>query len=688
MHAGARGHRRAAARPRHARVRAGRRARHARRPRPRVRTSEHELAGVSARLKSLEELDAARAEYGDGARLVLAESNDDVGQMGSVADYLEVDSRVRACRRGLPRRPAAARRRPTHDHAAAGLRFARSARRSRRLPRRRVRVRPQTPPSPSTAWCAWPTSSRSRVRPPTPSVPRSRARGSRRTTSGQGGGRRTTAPVATLDGDVFRGAKIVEGGARAEARGILTTKREIKELRERAEERTRRRRAPARRTSAARRVVAAAESAILSLQGNSTGRKRPSSASSCRSTAARGRPGRINRKQEQIATERRSAEEQSRAAGAPGRGARVDHPDRGGAAGRRRAAERRAAQAVRGPRRRCRRRGSARPRPRRRTRRSSSAPAAWQVDIQRLEEAAASSRPASRAARRPGAQPGPPGGGLGESITAAENAARRRRSAFDELREQVRVADEQSQELRTEFERRKLVIREARVALEASAIEVALRGRAGHRRVRPVAPRGLVRRDRPGDARRGDRGGRQLERDGLLASPKAVDDAPEAAEVEDDVRPRPPRSRAMPRLKRPRRSSPRTLTPDEMVADLRAKIEKMGPVNMMAIDQFDDLEQRHTFLTAQRKDLVDSIAATGEAIKKIDKTTRRSASARRSPRSTTNFEGTFTTLFGGGAPGSSCSTRATSSRAASTSSRSRPASGSRTSSCSRAARRR
>ena len=43
---------------------------------------------------------------------------------------------------------------------------------------------------------------------------------------------------------------------------------------------------------------------------------------------------------------------------------------------------------------------------------------------------------------------------------------------------------------------------------------------------------------------------------------------------------------------------------------------------MMAIEQFDELEQRHTFLATQRKDLVDSIAATGEAIKRIEKTTR------------------------------------------------------------------
>ena len=43
---------------------------------------------------------------------------------------------------------------------------------------------------------------------------------------------------------------------------------------------------------------------------------------------------------------------------------------------------------------------------------------------------------------------------------------------------------------------------------------------------------------------------------------------------------------------------------------------------MMAIEQFDELESRHTFLTTQRKDLIESIAQTTEAIKRIDETTR------------------------------------------------------------------
>src|SRR4029453_9932608 len=58
------------------------------------------------------------------------------------------------------------------------------------------------------------------------------------------------------------------------------------------------------------------------------------------------------------------------------------------------------------------------------------------------------------------------------------------------------------------------------------------------------------------------------------------------------------------------------LTPEEVIADLKRKIERLGPVNMMAIEQFDELESRHTFLTTQRKDLLDSIAQTGEAIRK------------------------------------------------------------------------
>ena len=92
------------------------------------------------------------------------------------------------------------------------------------------------------------------------------------------------------------------------------------------------------------------------------------------------------------------------------------------------------------------------------------------------------------------------------------------------------------------------------------------------------------------------------------------------------------------------------MTAEQAIAALKAKIDKLGPVNMMAIEQFTELDTRHTFLTTQRKDLVDSIAQTNEAISKIDETTH----ARFREAFTAinrNFQATFSTLFGGGRAG-------------------------------------
>jgi len=94
----------------------------------------------------------------------------------------------------------------------------------------------------------------------------------------------------------------------------------------------------------------------------------------------------------------------------------------------------------------------------------------------------------------------------------------------------------------------------------------------------------------------------------------------------------------------------RTLSAEEAISRLRAKIDRLGPVNMMAIDQFDELEARHAFLTTQRKDLVDSIAQTSQAIKRIDETTRRRF-AEAFAAINRNFQATFSTLFGGGRAG-------------------------------------
>jgi chromosome segregation protein len=92
------------------------------------------------------------------------------------------------------------------------------------------------------------------------------------------------------------------------------------------------------------------------------------------------------------------------------------------------------------------------------------------------------------------------------------------------------------------------------------------------------------------------------------------------------------------------------MTAEEAIAALKAKIDRLGPVNMMAIEQFDELEGRHAFLTTQRKDLVDSIAQTAEAITRIDETSKARFNEAFSAIQQ-NFQTTFSVLFGGGRAG-------------------------------------
>ena len=54
--------------------------------------------------------------------------------------------------------------------------------------------------------------------------------------------------------------------------------------------------------------------------------------------------------------------------------------------------------------------------------------------------------------------------------------------------------------------------------------------------------------------------------------------------------------------------APSSMSAEEAITALRGKIDRLGPVNMMAIEQFDELESRHAFLTTQRQDLIESIA--------------------------------------------------------------------------------
>lgn len=86
---------------------------------------------------------------------------------------------------------------------------------------------------------------------------------------------------------------------------------------------------------------------------------------------------------------------------------------------------------------------------------------------------------------------------------------------------------------------------------------------------------------------------------------------------------------------------------DTEYLELKNKIDAMGPVNMMALEEHQECEQRFQFLSTQRKDLLDSIEDTSAAIKEIDLVCReqfREAFI----AINAHFQECFAALFGGG----------------------------------------
>jgi chromosome segregation protein len=80
---------------------------------------------------------------------------------------------------------------------------------------------------------------------------------------------------------------------------------------------------------------------------------------------------------------------------------------------------------------------------------------------------------------------------------------------------------------------------------------------------------------------------------------------------------------------------------------LKQKIEQMGPVNMMALDEYKETAERHSFLETQRKDLMESIENTQQTIKEIDQISREKFDEAFA-RINENFGHVFTKLFHGG----------------------------------------
>jgi chromosome segregation protein len=86
---------------------------------------------------------------------------------------------------------------------------------------------------------------------------------------------------------------------------------------------------------------------------------------------------------------------------------------------------------------------------------------------------------------------------------------------------------------------------------------------------------------------------------------------------------------------------------EETCRALRQRIEQMGPVNMMALDEYKETSERHAFLETQRKDLMESIENTQETIKEIDQISRTKFDEAFA-RINENFAQVFTRLFHGG----------------------------------------
>lgn len=86
---------------------------------------------------------------------------------------------------------------------------------------------------------------------------------------------------------------------------------------------------------------------------------------------------------------------------------------------------------------------------------------------------------------------------------------------------------------------------------------------------------------------------------------------------------------------------------DQAHREMRGRLEAMGPVNMMALEEYKETAERHVFLETQCKDLLESIENTQATIKEID-TFSRQKFEEAFHAINNNFQATFKKLFGGG----------------------------------------
>ena len=622
-----------------------------------VALAGRDAAAREARLKALEEIEASRATFGDAARFVLREAGSAVRQHGAAADHLEVERSYERAVDALVGDRLQYVLVDSHDDVVAAFELLseQSAGRCGFVvldASAAVATEPSMPLVVPPGAKALSSVVRA-VGPYARAVERiiDRALICETADTARALSSDVSVPVAALTGEVFRGAWLVEGGSRRDVRGILETRAATVAIKEEL--------AAARDVLAALRTdessrLAAIESADRAVQiaiADEHEREKGIVALEAQASRAADEHVRARHRLEVVTAERgRAVEEQTAAEGRreEASAAIAVHQSRQEQAqGSLEAVFSRLQAAREGAEARLRLVTESRTREATLVERAS----ALATDVSRLEDAGREldSRLAGRQAeiRRTEERRTE----LGQSIVDAERQLDADVQALGGLEIEMRRLDEQVIVLRAEFHEREQGIRAARHALdgvrgEVTSLEVSQARAASdlsHLAAACLEAVGLSL-DQVVAAVAA------FEEAGALVPPtqravSAAGDTEDKEDKDDDEEAEPADVDAG-----EERAADGGLSADQIIALFRKRIERLGPVNMMAIEQFDELESRHTFLTAQRRDLLEAIAQTGEAIRKIDKTTReRFADA--FEKINRNFEGTFTTLFGGGRAG-------------------------------------
>ncbi|MGE3179232.1 MAG: hypothetical protein AB7O32_17305, partial [Vicinamibacterales bacterium] len=656
-----------------------------------VRTQEHEMAGLEARLKSLQELEAARAEYGDAARAVLAQANGRVGQKGAVADYIEVDAgferAVETCLGDLLQYVIV----ETPEHAAAGLELVREQRAGRCG--FVIAGSAGMSAAGSGAGTAVGEAAGPAAAPPLPGVRRlsevtriggpfadeiRRAVGNAWIADSYAlaveCSRTAGVPVATVAGELFRGPHVISGGVPAEARGILETKRAIKDLRARLAEQRDALTRMAAEAAGFEQTISMASGAIAALHADHHRHEKAIVGFEAQLRRGQDDQARLAQKREQLARERRQFEEERDLIDRRQEEARTSivqleeqqrEADQTLTAAQRRLFESRESVQVL-----ARRAAEARAVHAGLVERA----AAIGSEVLRMEEAATELEARSTTLGADLDTMRTRVGELDAAIVEGEGRLDDDVRALEGLREEMQAADAGAAALRVKADAIDADIKTARQALDtirAAVAELDVARATADSDLAHLAQAcadavqasldeviaevaaieeagGLV----PDSAVLSADDGEESSEDGEVGGPAAASAAgdtgaeasPEAVSVEAMHADLSDPGAAVVEAQQ------RTLTAEEAIARLRVKIDRLGPVNMMAIEQYDELETRHTFLTAQRKDLVDSIAQTTDAIRRIDETTRQRF-AEAFAAINRNFQELFATLFGGGRAG-------------------------------------